>query len=39
MTEVPDGMFRDLPATASTRYGFEVDPHDFAVTGRCSTCL
>lgn len=38
MTEVPDGMFRDLAATARTRYGFAVNPHHFAVTGRCSTC-
>ena len=38
MTEVPDGMFGDLAAAARTRYGFEVDPHHFAVTGRCADC-
>jgi len=38
MTEVPDEMFQDLAATASTRYGFAIDPHRFAVTGRCASC-
>ena len=31
-------MFGDLASTARTRYGFEVDPHHFAVIGRCADC-
>jgi Fur family transcriptional regulator, ferric uptake regulator len=38
MTEVPDDMFRDLIASARTRYGFAINPHRFAVTGRCASC-
>ena len=38
MTEVPDAIFRGLAATARTRYGFAVDPHRFAVTGRRADC-
>ena len=38
MTEVPDDMFRDLIQTASTEYGFAINPHRFAVTGRCANC-
>jgi len=38
MTEVPDALFADLARTASTRYGFTIDPHHFAVLGRCRDC-
>jgi len=38
MTEVPDDMFRDLIGSAQARYGFAINPHRFAVTGRCSSC-
>ncbi len=38
MTEVPDEMFRDLIRMARTGYGFIVNPHRFAVTGRCADC-
>ncbi len=38
MTEVPDDMFRDLVRSARTRYGFIINPHRFAVTGRCASC-
>jgi len=38
MTEVPDGMFSDLASAAKDRYGFVIDPHHFAVTGRCANC-
>jgi Fur family transcriptional regulator, ferric uptake regulator len=38
MTEVPDDMFRDLISSARTRYGFTINPHRFAVTGRCASC-
>jgi Fe2+ or Zn2+ uptake regulation protein len=38
MTEVPDEMFADLIHIASTDYDFAINPHRFAVTGRCATC-
>lgn len=38
MTEIAGEVFSDLAATASTRHGFTIDPHRFAVTGRCSRC-
>jgi Fe2+ or Zn2+ uptake regulation protein len=38
MTEVPDVLFADLARTAATRYGFTIDPHHFAVLGRCKAC-
>lgn len=38
MTEVPDGMFADLISAARDRYGFTINPHRFAVTGRCANC-
>lgn len=38
MTEVPDELFDGLARKASERYGFRVDPHHFAVTGRCADC-
>lgn len=38
MTEVPDDMFGDLIRIAGTEYGFAINPHHFAVTGRCASC-
>lgn len=38
MTEVPDDMFVDLIQIARTNYGFAINPHRFAVTGRCANC-
>jgi Fe2+ or Zn2+ uptake regulation protein len=38
MTEVPDGMFSDLIRIAYAEYGFTINPHRFAVTGRCASC-
>jgi len=38
MTEVPDGIFRNLIQAAKTEYGFVINPHQFAVTGRCVAC-
>jgi Fur family ferric uptake transcriptional regulator len=38
MTEVPDGMFTDLVRTAYSEYQFQINPHRFAVTGRCASC-
>lgn len=38
MTEVPDEMFRELAEVALRQYGFAIDPHRFAVVGRCADC-
>lgn len=38
MIEVPDEIFADLVRVAGTEYGFAINPHRFAVTGRCATC-
>ncbi len=38
MTEVPDEIFADLVRVAVTDYGFAINPHRFAVTGRCADC-
>lgn len=38
MIEVPDEIFADLVRVAGTKYGFAINPHHFAVTGRCANC-
>jgi len=38
MVEAPDDMFRSLSRAARTRFGFDIDPHHFAVLGRCRAC-
>jgi Fur family ferric uptake transcriptional regulator len=38
MTEVPDDMFAGLIRAARDNYGFAINPHRFAVTGRCANC-
>jgi Fe2+ or Zn2+ uptake regulation protein len=38
MIEVPDEIFADLVRLAVTGYGFAINPHRFAVTGRCAAC-
>jgi len=38
MTEVPHELFGELGATIRERYGFAIDPHRFAVIGRCAAC-
>ena len=38
MTEVPDEIFKDLVRVAAAGYGFAINPHRFAVTGRCANC-
>jgi Fur family transcriptional regulator, ferric uptake regulator len=38
MTEVPNELFGDLAQVVEERYGFAIDPHRFAVTGRCAAC-
>jgi Fur family transcriptional regulator, ferric uptake regulator len=38
MIEVPDEIFAELVQVAGTKYGFTINPHRFAVTGRCANC-
>lgn len=38
MIEVPDEIFADLVRVADSKYGFAINPHRFAVTGRCAAC-
>ena len=38
MIEVPDQLFAGLVDAARTTYGFTIDPHHFAVLGRCRGC-
>lgn len=38
MTEVPDELFATLIRAADASYGFAINPHRFAVTGRCANC-
>jgi len=36
--EVPDGLFAPLERRARVDYGFTIDPHHFAMVGRCAAC-
>jgi len=36
--EAPDEMFRGLARSARSRLGFSIDPHHFAIQGRCAAC-
>ena len=38
LIEVPDTMFSGLAEEAHSRFGFAVDPHHFAMLGRCANC-
>ena len=38
LIEVPDGFFAGLAAEARTNFGFTIDPHHFAMLGRCARC-
>lgn len=38
MIEAPDELFRGLARTAKERLGFSIDPHHFAILGRCADC-
>jgi Fur family transcriptional regulator, ferric uptake regulator len=38
MVEAPDELFADLSRSAQARFGFDIDPHHFAVLGRCRSC-
>ena len=36
--EVPNDLFDELARQADGQFGFTVDPHHFAVLGRCCSC-
>ena len=38
MLEAPDELFRGLARTVKARLGFSIDPHHFAILGRCARC-
>lgn len=38
LIEVPDSMFSGLAQEAEARFGFTIDPHHFAMLGRCADC-
>jgi Fur family transcriptional regulator, ferric uptake regulator len=38
MIEAPDDLFAGLARVADTKFGFMIDPHHFAVLGRCARC-
>jgi Fur family ferric uptake transcriptional regulator len=38
MVEAPDELFRGLARNAKNKLGFSIDPHHFAILGRCAAC-
>jgi Fe2+ or Zn2+ uptake regulation protein len=38
MIEAPDALFKGLAKTAHVQFGFTIDPHHFAMLGRCAKC-
>lgn len=38
MIEAPDVLFAGLAKTAKAQFGFTIDPHHFAMLGRCANC-
>jgi Fur family ferric uptake transcriptional regulator len=38
MIEAPDEVFRGLSRVAKARFDFDINPHHFAVLGRCKDC-
>jgi Fur family transcriptional regulator, ferric uptake regulator len=38
MIEAPDELFAGLARSAEDRFQFTIDPHHFAVLGRCTRC-
>jgi Fe2+ or Zn2+ uptake regulation protein len=38
MIEASDDIFQGLAKAAKTRLGFSIDPHHFAILGRCAAC-
>jgi Fe2+ or Zn2+ uptake regulation protein len=38
LIEVPDRLFTGLATAAHAEFGFTIDPHHFAMLGRCADC-
>jgi Fe2+ or Zn2+ uptake regulation protein len=38
LIEAPDALFDGLAKKARSEFGFTIDPHHFAMLGRCSDC-
>jgi Fur family ferric uptake transcriptional regulator len=38
MIEAPDALFGGLARAAKDQFGFTIDPHHFAMLGRCAEC-
>ena len=38
MIEAPDTLFGSLAKAARAQFGFTIDPHHFAMLGRCADC-
>ena len=38
MIEAPDVLFAGLAKTVKAQFGFVIDPHHFAMLGRCADC-
>jgi Fur family transcriptional regulator, ferric uptake regulator len=38
LIEVPEPVFNGLAKSARSQFDFTIDPHHFAVLGRCSSC-
>ena len=38
MIEAPDTLFAGLAKSAQSKFGFTIDPHHFAMLGRCKDC-
>jgi Fur family transcriptional regulator, ferric uptake regulator len=36
--EAPDDLFNSLSRSTKSRFGFTIDPHHFAMLGRCALC-
>ncbi len=39
MIEAPDSLFGGLAKAAKTKFDFTIDPHHFAMLGRCADCV
>jgi Fe2+ or Zn2+ uptake regulation protein len=38
LVEVPESIFSGLAREAANRFGFTINPHHFAMLGRCADC-
>ncbi|HVB91864.1 MAG TPA: transcriptional repressor [Acidimicrobiales bacterium] len=38
LIEAPDALFNGLAKAARAQFGFSIDPHHFAMLGRCAEC-